>query len=60
MQVPCNSAIDGVCWLAKVKVSHHTPTVDCEELLDRPFDQLTPQDWECLRKYEPTLELVTA
>ncbi len=60
VRVPCNSAIDGVCWLSKMKLSHHTPTVDCEELLDRPFDQLTPQDWECLRKYEPTLELVTA
>ncbi|MCC5670649.1 hypothetical protein LC653_44530 [Nostoc sp. CHAB 5784] len=33
---------------------------DCEQLLDRPFDELTAEEWERLRKYEPHLELVAA
>ncbi|MBG1262890.1 hypothetical protein [Nostoc commune] len=33
---------------------------NCEQLLDRPVDELTPQDWERLREYEPYLELVAA
>ncbi|MFW9259850.1 hypothetical protein A4S05_15155 [Nostoc sp. KVJ20] len=32
----------------------------CEQLLDRPVDELTSQDWERLREYEPYLELVAA
>ncbi|WP_341531323.1 hypothetical protein WKK05_36965 (plasmid) [Nostoc sp. UHCC 0302] len=26
---------------------------ECEQLLDRPFEQLTAQDWQRLREYEP-------
>ncbi|MCF2151920.1 hypothetical protein IQ276_037055 [Desmonostoc muscorum LEGE 12446] len=33
---------------------------NCEQLLDRPVDELTCQDWERLREYEPHLELVAA
>jgi hypothetical protein len=33
---------------------------DCEQLLDRPVDELTCLDWERLREYEPYLELVAA
>ncbi|MBD2563874.1 hypothetical protein [Nostoc foliaceum] len=33
---------------------------NCEQLLDRPVDELTSQDWEWLREYEPYLELVAA
>ncbi|MHC5778771.1 hypothetical protein [Nostoc sp.] len=33
---------------------------NCEQLLDRPVDELTSQDWERLREYEPYLELVAA
>jgi hypothetical protein len=33
---------------------------NCEQLLDRPVDELTPQDWERLREYELHLELVAA
>ncbi|WP_308189255.1 hypothetical protein [Nostoc mirabile] len=33
---------------------------DYEELLDRPVDELTTEDWEQLREYEPHLELVAA
>ncbi|MBN3868782.1 MAG: hypothetical protein HWQ23_00105 [Nostoc sp. JL33] len=33
---------------------------NCEQLLDRPVDELTSQDWERLREYEPHLELVAA
>ncbi|MBN3890319.1 MAG: hypothetical protein HWQ43_14515 [Nostoc sp. JL31] len=41
----------------------HAETADCEELLDRPFDELTPDEWQRLREYEPVAEsreLVTA
>jgi len=27
-----------------------------EELLDKPFDELTPQEWERLREYQPVVE----
>jgi hypothetical protein len=27
--------------------------VECEQLLDTPFEQLTAQDWQRLREYEP-------
>ncbi|MGF2037256.1 MAG: hypothetical protein RMZ43_018370 [Nostoc sp. CmiVER01] len=33
---------------------------NCEQFLDRPVDELTSQDWERLREYEPYLELVAA
>ena len=33
---------------------------NCEQLLDRPVDELTSEDWERLREYEPYLELVAA
>lgn len=33
---------------------------ECEQLLDLPFEQLTAQDWQRLREYEPHLELVAA
>ncbi|MGF2037325.1 MAG: hypothetical protein RMZ43_018725 [Nostoc sp. CmiVER01] len=33
---------------------------NCEQLLDRPVDELTSQDWERLREYEPYWELVAA
>ncbi|MBE8971133.1 hypothetical protein IQ277_34525 [Nostocales cyanobacterium LEGE 12452] len=33
---------------------------DCEELLDRPVDELTCEDWQRLREYEPHLELLAA
>ncbi|WP_341531670.1 hypothetical protein WKK05_38810 (plasmid) [Nostoc sp. UHCC 0302] len=33
---------------------------ECEQLLDRPVDELTSEDWERLRGYESHLELVAA
>ncbi|BBD70154.1 hypothetical protein NIES4072_65190 [Nostoc commune NIES-4072] len=33
---------------------------NCEQLLDRPVDELTSQDWKRLRGYESHLELVAA
>jgi hypothetical protein len=62
-QMPCNSAMDAVWWLSMVDVLPHTEAVDCEELLDRPFEMLTTPDWELLREYAPiaeSQELVTA
>ncbi|MCC5633786.1 hypothetical protein LC613_40930 [Nostoc sphaeroides CHAB 2801] len=62
-QMPCDSAMDAVWWLSMVDTVPHAEAADCEELLDRPFEILTAQDWELLREYEPVAEsreLVTA
>ncbi|MHC5861766.1 hypothetical protein [Nostoc sp.] len=62
-QMPCDSAMDAVWWLSMVDVLPTAEAVDCEELLDRPFEMLTSQDLELLREYEPVAEsreLVTA
>jgi hypothetical protein len=62
-QMPSDSAMDAVWWLSMVDVLPHAEAVDCEELLDRPFDMLTSLDWELLREYAPVAEsreLVTA
>ncbi|MEA5596871.1 hypothetical protein [Rivularia sp. UHCC 0363] len=63
LQVPCNSISDAVWSLWTVEVSplettQITSTPDtnngnCEELLDKPFDELISEEWERLRKYEP-------
>jgi hypothetical protein len=62
-QMPCDSAMDAVWWLSMVDVLPHAEPANCEELLDRPFEMLTAQDWELLREYEAVAEsreLVTA
>ncbi|MHC5862764.1 hypothetical protein [Nostoc sp.] len=62
-QMPCDSAMDAVWWLSMVDVLPTAEAVDCEELLDRPFEMLTSQDLELLREYEAVAEsreLVTA
>ncbi|MEA5557176.1 hypothetical protein [Nodularia spumigena] len=56
-KIPCDSALDGVWWLSMVE------TISCEELLNRPFDQLTDKEWRMLLEYEPmpkSRELVVA
>ena len=55
-QIPCDSAMDAVWWLSMVDVLPHAEAVDCEELLDRPFEMLTSLDWELLREYAPVAE----
>ncbi|WP_230967266.1 hypothetical protein [Nostoc commune] len=55
-QMPCDSAMDAVWWLSMVDVLPHTEAADCEELLDRPFDELTPDEWQRLREYAPRME----
>jgi hypothetical protein len=55
-RVPCESALEAVWWLAIGQILPHAETVDCEELLDRPFEMLTVLDWELLREYEPVAE----
>ncbi len=62
-RVPCESALEAVWWLAIGQILPHAETVDCEELLDRPFEILTHEEWGQLREYEPVAasrELVTA
>jgi hypothetical protein len=36
-----------------VEVLTDAEMADCEQLLDLPFEQLTPHDWQRLREYEP-------
>jgi hypothetical protein len=62
-RISCDSALEAVWWLSIVDVLPHAEAVDCEELLDRPFEMLTTPDWELLREYAPVAEsreLVTA
>ncbi|WP_152592580.1 hypothetical protein [Nostoc sphaeroides] len=62
-QMPCDSAMDAVWWLSMVDNVPHAEAVDCEELLDQPFEMLTNEEWGQLREYEPVAEsreLVTA
>jgi hypothetical protein len=61
-QMPCDSAMEAVWWLSMVET---LPSIEptFEELLDRPFDELTPDEWQRLREYAPVAEsreLVTA
>ncbi len=51
-----NSVYDAVRSLSMVDTLPHAEAVDCEELLDRPFEMLTTLDWELLRKYAPVAE----
>ncbi|MEH2372442.1 hypothetical protein [Nostoc sp.] len=52
--MPCDSALDAVWWLSMVDTLPTTEPADCEELLDRPFEMLTNDEWGQLR------QLVTA
>ncbi|MCC5669192.1 hypothetical protein LC653_36455 [Nostoc sp. CHAB 5784] len=61
-RISCDSALDAVWWLSMVETS---PSIEptFEELLDRPFDELTPDEWQRLREYAPSTqsrELVAA
>ncbi len=49
-KVPCDSVADAV-WSLSMSQS-----VSFENLLDRPFDQLTPEEWRRLMEYQPELE----
>ncbi|MCC5633636.1 hypothetical protein LC613_40075 [Nostoc sphaeroides CHAB 2801] len=62
-QQPCDSAMDAVWWLSMVDSVPHAEAVDCEELLNRPFEMLSADEWGQLREYAPVAEsreLVTA
>ncbi|MBD2535371.1 hypothetical protein H6G97_40640 [Nostoc flagelliforme FACHB-838] len=61
-QMPCSSAVEAVQSLSIVETS---PSIEptFEELLDRPFEMLAPDEWQRLRMYKPSTksrELVTA
>ncbi|WGV29141.1 hypothetical protein [Halotia branconii] len=53
-KVPCDSVADAV-WSLSMSQS-----VSCEDLLDRPFETLTPEEWRRLMEYEPAQKLVAA
>ncbi|MBD2249166.1 hypothetical protein H6G26_38690 [Nostoc sp. FACHB-888] len=55
-RIPCDSALDAVYWLSMVDTMLDAEAADCEELLDRPFDELTPDEWQRLREYAPLQE----
>ncbi|MEH2084717.1 MAG: hypothetical protein V7K89_33530 [Nostoc sp.] len=55
-QMPCDSAMDAVWWLSMVDTMPDAKAADYEELLDRPFEMLTAEDWQRLREYEPVTE----
>ncbi|EKF04463.1 MULTISPECIES: hypothetical protein [unclassified Tolypothrix] len=55
-QVPCDSAFDAVWSLSMVEVLPSLETRSCEELLDKPFDQLTSEEWKRLMEYRPLPE----
>lgn len=62
-RIPCDSALDTVWSLSMVDTLPTAEPTDCEELLDRPFDELTPDEWQRLWEYAPVAEsreLVTA
>ncbi|MCC5632929.1 hypothetical protein LC613_35940 [Nostoc sphaeroides CHAB 2801] len=62
-RIPCDSALDAVWWLSMVDTVPHAEAANCEELLDRPFEILTNEEWGQLRDYAPVAEsreLVTA
>jgi hypothetical protein len=48
-KVPCDSAFEAVWVLSMVELTQPSS----EELLDKPFDQLTADEWERLREYQP-------
>lgn len=51
-KVPCDSPREAVWVLSMVELTQPSR----EELLDKPFDELTPQEWERLREYQPVVE----
>lgn len=51
--VPCDSAFDAVWSLSMIEVLPGVETGSCEELLDKPFDQLTSEEWKQLTEYKP-------
>jgi hypothetical protein len=55
-QMPSDSALDAVWWLSMVDVLPTAEVADCEELLDRPFDELTSDEWQRLQEYAPVVE----
>jgi hypothetical protein len=56
-QIQCDSALDAVWWLSMVDVlTIESKKSDYEELLDRPFDELIPDEWKELKEYEPIFD----
>lgn len=53
-RIPCDSAMEAVWWLSMVDTMPDAEAADYEEMLDRPFEMLTNEEWGQLR------QLVTA
>lgn len=53
-----HSVFDAVISLLPVSELTDTEVDNCEQLLDMPFEQLTIEDWQRLKTYEPAPQLV--
>ncbi|MBE9054391.1 hypothetical protein IQ243_29205 [Nostocales cyanobacterium LEGE 11386] len=51
-KIPCDSVFDAMLALLIDEVV----SVSCEDLLDKPFEQLTADEWRMLMEYKPVLE----
>ena len=62
-QPQCNTAAEAqlliVAMSGLLVADTATESADIDQLLDKPFDELTPDEWEMLKLYEPQPEDVT-
>ncbi|MCC5622162.1 hypothetical protein [Nostoc sp. CHAB 5715] len=49
-RIPCDSAMEAVQSLSMVDTVPYAEAFNCEELLDRPFEMLTNEEWGQLRE----------
>ncbi len=63
-QPQCNTAAEAqllIVAIAGLLVADTvTESVDIDQLLDKPFDELTPDEWERLKQYAIRAELMAA
>ncbi|MBD2359475.1 hypothetical protein H6G41_33735 [Tolypothrix sp. FACHB-123] len=60
VQVTCDSVIDAVLCLSIADTVPDAGVIDCEQLLDLPFDQLTTVQWRQLLEYKAEKEELVA
>ncbi|MBU7587446.1 MAG: hypothetical protein KAF91_32230 [Nostoc sp. TH1S01] len=51
---------NGTYWYVQSLPPQQESPGEALDLLDKPFDQITPDEWLMLAEYEPVLELVAA
>ncbi|MBR8839517.1 MAG: hypothetical protein DSM106950_37325 [Stigonema ocellatum SAG 48.90 = DSM 106950] len=62
-QIRCNTASEAqmlIVATAGLLVAGTSEEADIDELLDKPFDELTPSEWERLKQHSQALELSAA